>query len=150
MALVIAAASCGNKGRIIPDGTLSLICADMFLADQWVIDRNLVRQADTMLLYEPIFNKYGYTSLDFQVTLDKQMYDPSKFARVITQSQMIIQERLVALDKELNKFKSESWRRYDSGFRLSGVGCQVDSLELEYVQRFELITEKHKLLYDRK
>jgi len=134
-ALLLSANSCGKKGRIIPDGTLALICADMFIADQWILERRLTEQADTMLLYEPVFNKYGYTSLDFQATLDRQMYNPSKFARVITQSQMILQERLEAMDFQEGQ-KKLLRNKYDSGFRLSAVGHSIDSLETLYQIKF--------------
>jgi len=135
--LILAVCSCGGKrGRIIPDETLSLICADMLVADQWVIDRGMYSDVDTVLIYEPVFNKYGYTSLDFYATLDRQMYYPSKFARVITKSQMILQERGDALDRMLfHKRKDSKKIIYDSGFRTSGVGVTIDSLLMKYETR---------------
>jgi len=132
LSFLFTVTSCGDKGRIIPDDTLALICADMFIADQWVLDNRLLQQADTMLLYEPVFNKYGYTYRDFQFTLDKQMYNPSKFARVITQSQVLLQERIEELNKQMNVARKDTRTRYDSGFRTSFVGCVIDSTETSF------------------
>lgn len=94
--LVLALAamvSCG-KGRIIPAGTMADIYADMFIYDQWLRDHTAERKAaDTLLFYEPIFKRYGYTFKDYDATVSKYLKDPERFAKVFRQAGEQLKER---------------------------------------------------------
>ena len=80
--VLIAVASCRGP-RVIPKDTLTDIYTEMFLADQVVRDLDIPRpQMDTMLLYEAIFEKYGYDTDDYLYTLRKSLRDPERFAKV--------------------------------------------------------------------
>ena len=76
------AAACQGP-RVIPKDTLTDIFVDMFLADQMVRDENIppVRM-DTLLVYEAVFEKYGYDTDDYLHTLRKSLRDPERFAKV--------------------------------------------------------------------
>ncbi len=56
-----------KKHTIIPDDELALIFHDAFLANSYYKDQNLKR--DSLLIYEPIFSRYGYTTEDVQYTI---------------------------------------------------------------------------------
>lgn len=92
---------CGKR-RYIPAGTLSRIYAEMFIADQWSLSNSESRrQSDTTLFYEPIFNKYGYTTDDFQRTVSHYLYKPEKYKRIMVRAHGIISKQLEQTRKEL-------------------------------------------------
>ena len=60
-ALVAVMAACARH-KIIPDDTLALIFHDAFLTNAYIENENI--DTDTLNIYEPIFEKYGYTIED--------------------------------------------------------------------------------------
>ena len=64
VALIIAACS-GPK--VIPDAILADIFHDAFLANAYISEANIT--TDSLYIYEPIFERYGYTMDDLQHTL---------------------------------------------------------------------------------
>ena len=63
--VLLVMASCRGP-RVIPKDTLTDIYVDMLMADQFVREENISRkQLDTMLVYEAVFNKYGYDTDDY-------------------------------------------------------------------------------------
>ena len=76
-------ASCAGRPRIIPRRVLTDIYAEMFLADQWLNDHKTERsRADTMLFYDPIFKRYGYSFEDYDASVRHYLEDPEKFSKV--------------------------------------------------------------------
>ena len=64
--LVLLAVAACQRTRVIPKDTLVDIYTDMFLADQMVREENIPRaRMDTLLLYEAVFQKYGYNTDDY-------------------------------------------------------------------------------------
>ena len=67
-ALLIAALVPGCKRHtIISDEELALIFHDAFLANSLLQNRDARR--DSLLVYEPIFERYGYTTEDVRYTI---------------------------------------------------------------------------------
>lgn len=101
----LLALSCGgDKSRVIPRGKLAEIYAEMFMTDQWIITNPGNRHAaDTSLVYEPILERYGYTSADYRRSVDAYMDDPERFSRILRATGEILDKRL----KELEKRKEE-------------------------------------------
>ena len=98
LALLVAAACQGP--RVIPKDTLVDIYTDMFLADQMVREMNIPRtQMDTMLLYEAIFEKYGYDTDDYQFTLRENLRDPERFSKVFEAVTKRMEGEIASLDK---------------------------------------------------
>lgn len=86
--------SCSRRARIIPESKLSQIYAEMFMADEWLRDHSGARRtADTTLFYEPIFNKYGYTTKDYIATVDEYIYKPDDFAKVFEKTKEILAQK---------------------------------------------------------
>ena len=102
---------------MIPRAKLSRIYADMLMTDQWVMSAKGVRLiADTSLVYEPILEKYGYTTEDYVKTVDVYMNDPERFAKVLRTTVDILDERLVQLRKEkhaqeVKAAKEREWKK---------------------------------------
>lgn len=63
---VLSVVSC-NKRVVIPDDTLSDIFHDAFIVNAY-IDRESP-DTDTLRIYEPIFQRYGYTAEDVRYTI---------------------------------------------------------------------------------
>ena len=86
--------------RVIPKDTLTDIYTDMFIADQMVREENIPRpQMDTMLLYEAVFEKYGYDTDDYLNSVRFYLKDPERFAKVFENVAKRLQGEVDALDK---------------------------------------------------
>lgn len=60
-------AACSGRAKVIPDKDLVNIFHDAFIANAYMTEANI--NQDSILLYEPIFKRYGYTMNDLQHTL---------------------------------------------------------------------------------
>lgn len=100
-ALVLSVSCRKDQVKVIPRSELSEIYAEMLMTDQWILSTKGVRLiADTSLVYEPILEKYGYTTEDYLKTVDVYMDDPERFARVLRTTSEILDERLKQLQQE--------------------------------------------------
>ena len=62
----LSAVSCRQERGIIPEDVMSKIYYDMYMTDEAIkSDNRFRRMTDTLLVYEPIFRRYGYTSEDY-------------------------------------------------------------------------------------
>lgn len=100
--LPLLSLSCKKKeGSIIPRATLSEIYAEMFVVDQLLLyDHDLRRMADTSWVYEPILEKYGFTAEDFRQSMIYYLNDSDRYARILKQTGIILEDRLKQLKKE--------------------------------------------------
>ena len=120
LVLVVAAACQGP--RVIPKDTLTDIYTDMFLADQQVRELNIPHsQMDTMLLYEAVFEKYGYDTDDYLYSVQHYLKDPERFAKVF--------DAVAArLEGEVNALQKIIEREDEEARRLARRYPQVDSI----------------------
>jgi len=113
-----AVASC-SRTKVIPRSKLSQIYAEMFVADQWIQQHRKGMEADTSLVYEPIFKKYGYTTADYQKTVDKYMDDPESFSEVLDKSAEILRSHVEELrELEIERNKADSIRNVVSKWNI--------------------------------
>lgn len=121
LAAIVLAPSCRRNGpRVIPRGKLAKIYAEMFVTDQWIQNTPKLRSiADTSLVYEPILEKYGYTSEDYQHSVQHYMDDPERFSRILRTTGEILDDQIKDLkrkQKELQEMEAkrlaESKRKY--------------------------------------
>ena len=98
LVLLVAVACRGPRG--IPKDTMADIYTDMFLADQMVRDADIPRaQMDTMLLYEAVFEKYGYDTEDYLYSLRYYLKDPERFGKVFENVSKRLEGEVEALKK---------------------------------------------------
>ena len=99
-AVVLFLSSCSEEeGKVIPRSKLAEIYAEMLITDQWISDTPGVRRtADTSLVYEPIFQKYGYTTADYRTSVDRYMDDPERFSRILRTTVQILDKKMVQLN----------------------------------------------------
>ena len=98
--LVLLLAVACRGPRVIPKDTMTDIYTDMFLADQMVRDADIPRaQMDTMLLYEAVFEKYGYDTEDYLYSLRYYLQDPERFGKVFENVSKRLEGEVEALKK---------------------------------------------------
>ena len=96
--LLLAASACGP--RKIPRDDMESILSDMLLQDQQIkINREIKRQADTSLVYEGIFQAYGYNTDDFLHSLSYYLEDPVRMEKIMGS----VADRLEKEAKEVGK-----------------------------------------------
>ncbi len=144
-AAMILAPSCRREGpRVIPRSKLAKIYAEMFVTDQWIQSKPGLRTiADTSLVYEPILEKYGFDSEDYQYSIDHYMDDPERFSRILRSTADILDKEIKALQKkqvelklneekkrEIAKFEIEMFQFYDELISEDGLRGWSDSLDV--------------------
>ena len=83
---VVAVAACRGP-RVIPRAKMVDIYCDMFMADQQVREDDMSRTAmDSLLVYEAVFEKYGYDTDDYMHSLRHYLKDPERFAKVFEEA----------------------------------------------------------------
>ncbi len=95
--VLVAIATACNKPRVIPDDRLADIFYDVYLTNAYV-DRQDI-DLDSMMVYEPIFEKYGYTVEDLHLTINS--FSKRKSARLSDAVELAIQ-RLERESDQLN------------------------------------------------
>ena len=99
--VLVTVAACQGP-RVIPKGTLTDIYMDMFLADQLVRERNLPSfKMDSLLVYEAVFNKYGYDTDDYLYSVRHYLKDPERFAKLFEEVAKRLEGEVSALDKQI-------------------------------------------------
>lgn len=101
-AALLCLSSCRDRKDIIPKGTMSKIYYDIYMTDE-AVDANygLRRMADTMRIYEPIFNKYGYTTEDYNRSVNFYLERPDKFEDVFEDTKTMLEKRKAELNAVL-------------------------------------------------
>ena len=102
--------SCSRGRRIIPPETMQAIYYDMFLADQIITQDNQTRKmADTMLVYEAVFEHYGYNTDDFNRSQAYYLQDPERHSKVLKKvvSQLESEKARVEAAIELEEWRSK-------------------------------------------
>ena len=95
---VVAVAACRGP-RVIPRSKMVDIYYDMFMADQQVREDRLPPKAmDTLLVYEAVFEKYGYDTDDYMHSLRYYLRDPERFAKVFEEVAERLENEAKSLD----------------------------------------------------
>lgn len=90
-----------DKAHVIPRNVMAKIYAEMFVVDQWMVDNAGKHQMpDSTLYYEPVFNKYGYTTDDYLHSVDHYLSDPERFSRILDKSVRILKEKQAGIELE--------------------------------------------------
>lgn len=102
MAAVLAVVSCDRGGRVIPVRKMERIYREMLLADQWLAENPDKREmADTTWFYEPIFEKYGFTTEDYQKSVGRYLNDPKRYAEMMGRVEKDLRKELAAINAEI-------------------------------------------------
>ena len=102
LTLFILLCSCSN--RKIPQEKLPKIIAELHLADKYANEILNMQEAlflDSIKIYEPVFNKYGYTSEDYKRTIDKYISRPKKLRTYFESAKSILEEQKIAIQAKV-------------------------------------------------
>lgn len=162
-ALLLCFACSDDESKvIIPRGKMAKIYAEMLVMDQWAVSDSRLRQkADTSLIYEPIFEKYGYDGEDYRASVEYYMNDPERFSRILRESADILDARIEEL-KNLKQelMKQEKINRLITDFEISDFYPYLSSepyvhyydslaVELDTLSTYRLVSiERADTLYD--
>lgn len=144
-----------RRARVISKKDFAAIYAEMFIADQWIKDNPSSRaKADTTLVYDRIFKKYGYTFEDYDASVNYYLYDPSRYSKILDASAAILEAKLKELrlkDEEIERYKRihqvltpykpvDFWPRpkLDSNFLYDR---RLDSLVLDSLRKAGLLAD---------
>lgn len=123
---LVAALAVSCRPRVIPRGRLTDIYAEMFLADQWLRENpEISRTADTLLVYEPILERHGYTTDDYLRSVERYMRDPDKYAKLVRGVVRKLEKETEVVKKQL------AHEEYLSGLHLGRLQV-ADSLLARY------------------
>ena len=95
VAVMLGAVGCGKK-NIIPDDTLAEIFHDAFVVNAYIGEERI--DLDSLQIYEPIFNRYGYTAKDVVYTVGN--FSRRKSARLGT----VVEQAISRLEQESKEY----------------------------------------------
>lgn len=113
----LAAVSCRRDRDIIPENVMSRIYYDMYMTDEAVkANIRFRRMIDTLRIYEPVFNRYGYTSEDYTRSVDYYLERPDRFQEVFENTKLMLELRKAELEKiiEAEENRPKRWSVLDS------------------------------------
>ncbi len=99
LALTFLAPSCIRR-TVIPDDELALIFRDAFLVNAYVLNAKF--DIDTLQIYQPIFDKYGYTSDDVSYTVGS--FSKRKSARLSD----VVEQSIKLLEAQADVYSHET------------------------------------------
>ena len=91
VAMMLGTMGCSKK-NIIPDDTLAEIFHDAFVVNAYIGEERI--DLDSLQIYEPIFNRYGYTAKDVVYTVGN--FSRRKSARLGS----VVEQAISRLEKE--------------------------------------------------
>lgn len=146
MAAVLAVVSCDRGGRVIPVRKMERIYREMLLADQWLAENPDRRdRADTTWFYEPIFEKYGFTTKDYQKSVGHYLNDPKRYAEMMSRVEKGLRKEMAAINDEMARedrlqneadsivrvWKSVKAKPFTSFLDVFEVDAMTDRIEFE-------------------
>lgn len=109
VSFAVLSVSCGRGSRVIPRDDMAEIYARMFLVDEMIsTEPEARRMADTTLVYEPVFEEFGYTADDYRASMAYYIKDPDRYARILKESVLILEKNLKILKAEKARRESIS------------------------------------------
>ena len=112
--ILLLAVSCGPR-RISRDN-MEEIMYQMLVQDQQIkYDYHLKAHADTCLVYEAIFEEYGYDTDDFLYSLEYYLAEPAKFEKIMERvgDRLDKEVSVVRADVRLMQWREKLMRIYD-------------------------------------
>lgn len=96
--LLLAAVSCTRR-TVIPDDELAMIFRDAYLSNAYANDSR--ERRDSLLVYEPVFARYGYTTADVEYTIGT--FSRRKSARLSD----VVEQAIALLEEEGLRYEGE-------------------------------------------
>ena len=102
--LLLATLACSSGEKLIPRKKFSRILAEMFILDcQLARQPQAKRVADTSLVYQAVFEKYGFDSDDYRHSQEVYIKDAKRYERMVRRSLEIVENEGKVLRAEKKK-----------------------------------------------
>jgi hypothetical protein len=93
-ALSLFLSSC-QKDKVLSKSKMAEIVGQMYLADQFAKQNpEFSMSADSLLMYKPIFDKYGCTLLEYRKSLKYYLADKDTYSKILKNAEDILQAQL--------------------------------------------------------
>lgn len=104
----VLAVSCHRGPERIPRDEMEEIMHEVLLQDQYLkVTSAPKRLVDTTLVYEGIFEQYGYDTDDFLMSLEYYLEDPSRMEKLMEKVEDRLNKEAKGVAEEL---KAQNWR----------------------------------------
>lgn len=148
---IIAAAACAHH-KIIPDKTLAAIFHDAFLTNAYIENQKFA--TDSLDIYSPIFEKYGYAVEDVQYTIgnfskrkNARLGDVVEEAIKMLEAEGSFYEQEVVVLDSLDNIAQRAFRRKIYSDSLIRVSRLKDTDRLK-ITLSDIRTGEYKIEYD--
>ena len=138
LCLLFVLASCHKGPERIPRGEMEEIMYGVLLQDQFLKISNQPRKlTDSTLVYEGIFEQYGYTTDDFLFSLDYYLEDPTRMEKMMekVEARLMDESKLVAEEVKDQNWRAGFMRIYNlrpDKFRQPQPKSAVDTLYVQF------------------
>lgn len=96
-----AAISCTKE--VINGDDLPKILADIYMADRYMLNSPMnIQKADSSFIYEPILNKYDYTTEDLVYTINYYIPRPQKLKSFFIEAKAILEKRELIITNQID------------------------------------------------
>ena len=116
LVLLLLLSSCHRGARRIPRSKMVDIYGEMFLQDEAVrANPEIRKEADTVLVYEGIFEKYGYNTDDYLYSVEYYLRDPDRMAKIMNEVNLRMRNaaREMVPEVELYDWQQEMMKLYE-------------------------------------
>jgi len=101
--LLLLALLCSCGPRVIPARKFSRILEDMLLSDAWLRQNSeFTVQADTMLFYDAVLERYGYSFEDYDTTVKYYCEHTEEFSKLLEEAKARVKKEQKELQKAID------------------------------------------------
>ena len=105
---VMVLVSCTGHNSVIPKKEMTRIIGEMFLADQYIEQRPELRaQTDTLILYEGVLERNGYTFEEYQNSVEYYLQQGDALKKIYINARKQIIKRRDELSKLVHKERKQ-------------------------------------------
>ena len=140
--LALLLPGCRRHAKMISRSDMISIYSEMLLVDQAIReDRSLKKSADTSLVYEPIFEKYGYNTDDYLYSVSVYMKSPDKYSKLLKAVSRNLDAESEKLQKQLDFLDKVEGLRGVEGMSIDSL-LAVFSCDSLYIGRPEIVVDR--------
>jgi hypothetical protein len=86
--------SCDRPPGVMSQRKMTRVCADMFIADQWLRDHpQYIVAADTTSFFDPVFRKSGVTFEGYNKSVRYYAGKPDEYAKILMNASKLLKKR---------------------------------------------------------
>lgn len=127
--LLVLLSACSKGDKVIPAKAMVKIISDLYLADQYIERRAELRgQMDTLLLYEAVTQRHGYSFEDYTKSVEHYLEQGDEFKKMHLKARKELLKRKDEIQKQLDLQRSEESQREITWMEDSLCGKHINNL----------------------